>query len=74
MVSELIIYFFEWQLFNSPNWRIKTQIGRNKNYHWLYSLTGDVSYTRSTIVLPQSLYFDILRDVVLGFDGIVLIA
>jgi hypothetical protein len=53
---------------------IDTQIGRNKNYHWLYSLTGDVSYTRSTIVLPQSLYFDILRDVVLGFDGIVLIA
>jgi hypothetical protein len=66
--------FLEWQLFNSPNWRIKTQIGRNKNYHWLYSSTRDVPHTRPTIVLPQSLYFDILRDVALGVDGIALIA
>ena len=66
--------FLEWQLFNSPYWRIKTQIGRNKNYHWLYSSTRDVPHTRPTIVLPQSLYFDILRDVALGVDGIALIA
>jgi hypothetical protein len=66
--------FLEWRLFNSPNWRIKTQIGRNKNYHWLYSSTPDVHHTRPTIVLPQSLYFDILRDVALGVDGSALIA
>lgn len=66
--------FLEWQLFNSQNWQVKTQIGRNKNYHWLYSSTRDVPHTRPSIVLPQSLYFDVFRDVAIGVDGIVLIA
>ena len=66
--------FLEWQLLNSPNWQIKTQIGRNKNYHWLYSSTRDVPHTRPSIVLPQSLYFDVFRDVALGVDGLALIA
>lgn len=66
--------FLEWQLLNNPNWQIKTQIGRNKNYHWLYSSTRDVPHTRPSIVLPQSLYFDAFRDVALGVDGLVLIA
>ena len=66
--------FLEWQLFNNLDWHIKTQLGRNKNYHWLYSSTRDVPHTRPTIVLPQSLYFDILRDVALGVDGLALIA
>jgi hypothetical protein len=66
--------FLEWQLLNSANWQIKTQIGRNKNYHWLYSSTRDVPHTRPSIVLPQSLYFDVFRDVAIGVDGLVLIA
>ena len=65
--------FLEWQLLNSPNWQIKTQIGRNKNYHWLYSSTRDVPHTRPSIILPQSLYFDIFREVALGVDGLVVI-
>jgi hypothetical protein len=66
--------FLEWQLLNNPNWHIKAQIGRNKNYHWLYSSTRDVPHTRPSIVLPQSLYFDTFRDVALGVDGFALIA
>ncbi|GAC21916.1 hypothetical protein [Paraglaciecola arctica] len=66
--------FLEWQLLNSANWQIKTQIGRNKNYHWLYSSTRDVPHTRPSIVLPQSLYFDVFRDVAIGVDGLVLMA
>lgn len=66
--------FLEWLLLNSPNWQIKTQIGRNKNFHWLYSSTRDVPHTRPSIVLPQSLYFDVFRDVALGVDGLVLLA
>ena len=66
--------FVEWQVLNNPNWQIKTQIGRNKNYHWLYSSTRDVPHTRPSIMLPQSLYFDVFRDVALGVDGLVLIA
>ena len=66
--------FLEWQVLNKANWQVKTQIGRNKNYHWLYSSTRDVPHTRPSIVLPQSLYFDAFRDVALGVDGISLIA
>jgi hypothetical protein len=66
--------FLEWQLVNNSNWHIKTQLGRNKNYHWLYSSTRDVPHTRPSIILPQSLYFDTFRDVALGVDGVALIA
>lgn len=66
--------FLEWQLLNSFSWQVKAQIGRNKNYHWLYSSTRDVPHTRPSIILPQSLYFDVFRDVALGVDGLVLIA
>ncbi|MDU0353462.1 TonB-dependent receptor [Paraglaciecola aquimarina] len=66
--------FLDWQLVNTLDWNIKAQIGRNKNYHWLYSSTRDVPHTRPSIVLPQSLYFDAFRDVALGVDGIALLA
>jgi hypothetical protein len=33
-----------------------------------------VPHTRPSIVLPQSLYFDVFRDVALGVDGLALIA
>lgn len=66
--------FLDWQLLNRQDWSVKVQVGRNKNYHWLYSSTRDVPHTRSSIVLPQSLYFDVFRDVALGVDGLALIA
>lgn len=66
--------FLEWQLINSQNWQIKSYLGRNKNYHWLYSSTRDVPHTRPSIVLPQSLYFDAFRDVALGVDGLAVVS
>ena len=72
--ARLDYLFLEWQLLNSQNWQVKTHIGRNKNYHWLYSSTRDVPHTRPSIVLPQSLYFDVFRDVALGIDGIAVVA
>ena len=66
--------FLDWQLVNKENWNIKAQIGRNKNYHWLYSSTRDVPHTRPSIVLPQSIYFDAFRDVALGVDGLAVLA
>jgi hypothetical protein len=66
--------FLEWQLLDSSGWQIKTHIERNKNYHWLYSSIRNVPHTGPSIVLPQSLYFDVFRDVALGVDGLVLIA
>ncbi|WP_158972534.1 TonB-dependent receptor [Paraglaciecola sp. L3A3] len=66
--------FLDWQVVNHLNWNVKAQIGRNKNYHWLYSSTRDVPHTRPSIILPQSLYFDAFRDVALGVDGLALLA
>lgn len=66
--------FVEWQFLSNADWQLKLQLGRNKNYHWLYSSTRDVPHTRPSIVLPQSMYFDAFRDFALGVDGMVVIA
>jgi hypothetical protein len=63
--------FVEWQLLSNADWQLKLQLGRNKNYHWLYSSTRDVPHTRPSIILAQSMYFDAFRDFALGVDGIV---
>ncbi len=65
--------FLDWQVVNNCDWNVKAQFGRNKNYHWLYSATRDVPHTRPSIVLPQSLYLDAFRDVVIGVDGLALL-
>jgi hypothetical protein len=66
--------FIEWQLLSNQDWQLKLQLGRNKNYHWLYSSTRDVPHTRPSIILPQSMYFDAFRDFALGVDGVVVVA
>jgi hypothetical protein len=62
--------FLDWQWVNSLDWQVDLHLGRNKNYHWLYSATRDIPHTRPTIVLPQSIYIDVTRDVSIGTDGI----
>jgi hypothetical protein len=62
--------FLDYQLLNSNNWQLNVNLGRYKNYHWLYSSTRDVPHTMPTNVLPQSIYFDALRHISLGSDGI----
>lgn len=64
--------FFDWQWVNSLDWQVNLYLGRYKNYHWLYSSTRDVPHTRPSIILPQSIYFDVFRDVALGSDGVAL--
>ncbi|MDP5029053.1 MAG: TonB-dependent receptor [Paraglaciecola sp.] len=66
--------FLEWKLLSDADWQLKLQLGRNKNYHWLYSATRDVPHTRPSIVLAQSMYFDAFRDFALGVDGIMAVA
>ena len=66
--------FLDWQLLNIPNWQVDMHIGRYKNYHWMYSATRDVPHTRPSIILPQSIYFDVFRDVALGSDGLAILA
>lgn len=62
--------FLDWSLVNTANWQLDVHLGRNKNTHWLYSATRDVPHTRPSIILPQSVYNDVFRDMIVGKDGI----
>ncbi|GAB4256512.1 MAG: hypothetical protein Kow0065_05270 [Methylomicrobium sp.] len=45
------------------------RLGRVKNPFGLYTTTRDVAFTRPSIVLPQSIYFDKARSLALSSDG-----
>ncbi|GAB3014603.1 TonB-dependent receptor [Bowmanella dokdonensis] len=65
--------FADWTLVQTADWQANMHLGRFKNYHWLYSSTRDVPHTRPSIVLPQSIYFDVFRDLIVGNDGLALV-
>lgn len=60
----------DWSAFNDEFWQVNLYLGRYKNSHWLYSSTRDVPFTRPSIILPQSVYFDGFRDIAVGADGV----
>ncbi len=64
--------FVDWAIYNDLDTQINLNIGRFKNYQWLYSATRDVPHTRPSIILPQSVYFDVFRDLSIGSDGVAL--
>ncbi|HEY0922980.1 hypothetical protein [Rheinheimera pacifica] len=64
--------FLDWYFYNSNDLQANLYLGRIKNQHWLYSSTRDVPFTRPSIVLPQSVYFDAFRDIAVGSDGMAL--
>lgn len=66
--------FWDISLVNTLDWRVNLYLGRNKNHHWLYSVDRTVPQIRPTIIPPQSVYFDVFRDVALSSDGISLMA
>jgi len=46
------------------------RLGRIKNPLGFYNETRDVAFTRPSVILPQSIYFDRTRDLALSADGI----
>ncbi|MCB1877004.1 MAG: hypothetical protein KDH88_13605 [Chromatiales bacterium] len=52
------------------NRRYGVRLGRIKHPLGLYNDTRDVAFTRPGILLPQSIYFDRLRDLLLSSDGV----
>ncbi|WP_232364468.1 porin family protein [Salinimonas lutimaris] len=68
--TRLDYLFLDWQMPEMWQWRSHIHLGRFKNRHWLVSATRDVPMTRSTAILPQSVYFDGFRDIALGSDGV----
>lgn len=51
----------------AANWGLR--VGRVKNPIGFYNDTRDVAFTRPSVILPQSLYFDRVRDIQLSSDG-----
>ncbi len=54
----------------SPQHRFGVRLGRIKNSLGLYNDTRDVPFTRPGIFLPQVVYYDKVRNLLLSSDGI----
>ncbi|WP_295433619.1 TonB-dependent receptor [uncultured Thiodictyon sp.] len=54
----------------TPTRRLGVRLGRLKNPLGLYNETRDVPFTRPSIFLPQVIYFDKVRNLVLSTDGV----
>ncbi len=62
------------RLTSSDSYRLGLRIGRIKNRLGLYNETRDVPFTHPGIFLPQVVYFDKVRNLILSTDGILLYA
>ena len=57
-------------LSSSETGKTGVRIGRTKNALGLYNETRDVAFTRPGIVVPEVIYYDKVRNLVLSADGI----
>lgn len=48
------------------------RVGRVKIPYGFYNETRDVAFTRPSIILPQSMYLDVIRELQLSADGVML--
>lgn len=55
--------------FSTPEYKVGVRGGRLLNPLGFYNETRDVAFTRPSILLPQSIYFDRTRDLALSADG-----
>lgn len=68
--ARLDYLFLDLSLIDRFSQQLNVYFGRYKNQHWLYSSTRDVPFTRPSIILPQSIYYDVFRDIAVASDGI----
>ncbi|HEY0562390.1 MAG TPA: hypothetical protein VGD04_03620 [Methylophilus sp.] len=64
----------DYTLASSESTQFGIRLGRVKHPYGLYTMTRDVAFTRPSIILPQSIYFDKARSIALSKDGIALYA
>lgn len=60
----------DWTAFSGEWGRGGVRLGRVKNPFGFYNKTRDVAFTRPSIILPQSIYFDRTRNLALSSDGV----
>ncbi len=66
---ELDFGLLDYTILSTADYRFGMRLGRFKNPLGLYNDTRDVIFTRPTILLPQSIYFDRTRELSLSADG-----
>jgi len=59
----------DYQMVSNQQRTFGIQLGRSKNPFGFYNQTRDVAFTRPSILLPQSIYFDRTRSLALSGDG-----
>ncbi|QFU02920.1 Phosphate-selective porin O and P [Halomonas sp. THAF5a] len=59
----------DYQVLSNQQRTFGIQVGRFKNPFGFYNQTRDVAFTRPSILLPQSIYFDRTRSLGLSADG-----
>ncbi len=66
--------FADYRLYSHETNQFGIRVGRLKNPFGFYNETRDVAFTRPSILLPQSIYFDRTRNLGLSSDAIHLYA
>jgi hypothetical protein len=59
----------DWTISSNEQGRGGIRLGRVKNAYGLYNKTRDVAFTRPSILLPQSIYFERTRNLTVAADG-----
>ncbi|MFZ1548812.1 MAG: hypothetical protein WAT12_17255 [Candidatus Nitrotoga sp.] len=59
----------DWTVSSNEQGRGGIRLGRVKNAYGLYNKTRDVAFTRPSILLPQSIYFERTRNLTVASDG-----
>lgn len=60
----------DYTLHSSESGKTGVRVGRTKNPLGLYNETRDIAFTRPGFLVPQVIYFDKVRNLVLSSDGI----
>jgi hypothetical protein len=66
---ELDFGLMDYALLSTADRRLGIRLGRIKNPFGLYNDTRDVAFTRPSILLPESIYFDKAREFAVSADG-----
>lgn len=62
--------FLDYRIFSQDVHQFGIRIGRLKNPFGFYNDTRDVAFTRPSILLPQSIYFDRVRNIALSSEQV----
>jgi hypothetical protein len=62
--------FIDYTFLSDESKQLGIRLGRMKNPLGLYNDTRDVPFTRPSILLPQSIYFDRTRNLAIAADGV----